>query len=350
SPGSTTTGGTTVDLVSQLEALQSGSDPSISVSSLATVPAAPTSPKTSLSLVAGVLIGLLIGGALAFGIDALDPPVRGERELRERFGVAPVLARIPQRTGPPRHGPLTPMDLSAAALEQYRTLRATIPMQSAPGKAHSFLVCSATQAEGKSTSAIGLAAVLAQSGADVLLIDADLRRPSVGDALGLVTRHGIEAVLRHEVELSEAIQSVRLGTAATFSVLPARGGSIELADQLSPATALRLVQTAERRTDVVIIDSPPLTAVSDALPFARAVDDILLVVRMGQTKLSKVSESWELLGHQHTQPSGIILVGTREQSGPVYGYNLETNPTDWRANSAPEPGRATARTRKSRSR
>jgi succinoglycan biosynthesis transport protein ExoP len=349
SPGSTTTGGSLADLVQQLAALQAGQDPTITVSNSAALPAAPTSPKTSLSLIAGILIGLLVGCALAFGIEALDPPVRNEGELRERFGVAPVLARIPQRTGPPRPGPLTPMDLSAAALEQYRTLRATLPMRSQPGKAHSFLVCSASQAEGKSTSAIGLAAVLAQSGVDVLLIDADLRRPSVGSALRLTGRPGVEAVLRQDVELSEAVQVVRLGTAATLNVLPAQGNSVELADQLSPAAAIRLVQAAERRAEVVIIDSPPLTAVSDALPFARLVDDILLVVRLGQTKLSKLSESWELLGHQHSQPSGIILVGTRGPSGPAYGYTLETTPTDWRASAAPQAGRVAARTSKSRS-
>lgn len=349
SPAATTTGGSLADVVQQLAALQAGGDPSVTVSSPATVPTAPTSPKTSLSLVAGILIGLLVGCALAFGIDALDPPVRNEGELRERFGVAPVLARIPQRTGAPRPGPLTPMDLSAAALEQYRTLRATIPMRSQQGKAHSFLVCSASQAEGKSTSAISLAAVLAQSGVDVLLIDADLRRPSVGTALGLSGRPGVEAVLRQDVELSEAVQVVRLGNAATLNVLPAQGNSVEVADQLSPTAAMRLVQAAERRAEVVIIDSPPLTAVSDALPFARLVDDILLVVRLGQSKLSKLTESWELLGHQHSQPSGIILVGTRGPTGPAYGYTLETTPTDWRASAAPQAGRVTARTSKSRS-
>jgi capsular exopolysaccharide synthesis family protein len=347
SPGSTTTGGTTADLVNQLAALQTGSDNTITVSSLATLPTAPTSPKTSLSLVAGLLIGLLIGAGLAFGIDALDPPVRGEGELRERFGVAPVLARIPQRHGASRPGPLTPMDLSAAALDQYRMLRATIPMRSRAGKGHAFLVCSATQGEGKSTSAIGLAAVFAQSGADVLLVDGDLRRPSIATALGLKPRHGIEAVLSHEVELSAAVQQVRLGTVATLSVLPACGNEVEQADQLSPADAQRLVQAAQRRSQVVIIDSPPLTAVSDALPFARAVDDILLVVRMGQTKLSKLNESWELLGHQHTQPSGIVLVGVREPSGPSYGYNLDAKPVDWRANTPPEP-HETARISRSR--
>lgn len=348
SPSSTTTGGSNSDLLAQLEVLQNGPDNTVTVSSLAPLPTAPTSPKTSLSLVAGLLIGLLIGCALAFGIDALDPPVRSEDDLREQFGIAPVLARIPRRTGAPRPGPLTPMDLSAAALEQYRTLRATIPFRPQGGTGHTFLICSATPAEGKSTTAISLAAVLAQNGTEVILIDADLRRPSIGKALGVPTRHGTEDVLSGEVELSEALQPVRLGTTTTFGVLPARGGGDDSADQLSPAAAKRLVQAAERRAEVVIIDSPPLLAVSDALSFTRSVDQILLVVRAGQTKLSELSGAWELLGHQHAQPSGLILVGVRPQRGASYGYHLVTDPANWRASTPPETEGAAVRLSKSR--
>lgn len=348
SPNSATTGGSNSDLLAQLEVLQNGPDNTVTVSSLAPLPTVPTSPKTSLSLVLGLLIGILIGCAAALGLDALDPPMRGESDLRERFGVAPVLARIPRRTGPPRPGPLTPMDLSAAALEQYRTLRATIPLRPQDGKGHTFLICSATPAAGKSTTAISLAAVLAQTGTKVILIDADLRRPSIGKALGMSTRYGIEEVLSGEVELSEALQPIRFGATTTFSVLAASGDGDDPSDQLSPAAAKRLVQAAGRRAEVVIIDSPPLLAVSDALSFTRVVDQILLVVRAGQTKLSELSGAWELLGHQHAQPSGLILVGVRPQSGLSYGYNRETNPANWRASTPPETGPATVRLSNSR--
>ena len=342
---------TSGDLLGQLEALQNGSDSTVTLSGPASVPSAPTSPKKTLSLVAGVLIGLLIGVAGAFGMDTVDPPVRREGELRERFGAAPVLARIPTRAGPARPGPLVPMDLSFDALEQYRTLRATLPARLPSDDGVAYLVSSASPSEGKSTSAISLAAVLAQGGADVILIDADLRRPTVGVALDARSRKGkgTEGVLSGNVALADALQPVTLGS-TRFRVLAAHGHAVKQADQLTPSGAQRLVEAAEKLADIVVIDSPPLTAVSDALPFARVVDQVLIVVRMGQTKLSRLSETWELLSHQHTQPSGIILIGVRGHGGPMYGYGYDDDQSSWltETHSRTEPaGVRSSRSRRS---
>ena len=325
--------GTLGDTYSQLEQLAQVPDPTVSVGPPASLPTAPTSPKTTLSLAAGVLVGLLIGIGAAFGIDALDPRVRREEQLRERLGAVPVLARIPLRTGPARPGPLTPVDLPPAALEQYRTLRATLMMRARSEKGQAYLLTGATPSEGKTTSAISLAAVLAQGGADVILIDADLRRPTISRALGVRNVSGTEEVLSGDVALSDALAEVRLGT-TSFRVLAARGHSVEHADRLSPASAVRLVEQARRLAEVVVIDSPPLTAVSDALLFAQVADQVVLAVRVGHTKLSKLSEAWELLSDQGTQLGGIILVGVRRQERYGYGYDLPAGAADWQNASA----------------
>lgn len=318
--------GTLGDQLNQLEQMQNAPDPTVAVSSRATLPGSPTTPKTSLSIIAGILIGLLIGIAAAFAIDAFDPRVRREEQLRERFAGAPVLARIPRRHGRARPGPLTPMDLPAPALEQYRTLRATLTLSSDSPQA--YLVTGTVPGEGKTTSAINLAVVLAQAGADVILIDADLRRPTIAEALGVRDFRGIEQVLNGETELGDALEPVRVGP-SRLRVLAAHGQSGALAERWSPARADELIVAAKRLADVVVIDSPPLTSVTDALPFARVADRVLMTVRTEHTKLSKLGEAWELLGHQGTWPDGIILIGVPEPDDFAYDYGTPHDPRDW---------------------
>lgn len=319
--------GTLGDQLNQLEQLESAPDPTVAVSSQATLPTSPTSPKTTLSIAAGLLVGLLIGVGAAFGIDALDPRVRREEQLREQFPSVPVLARVPQRPGTVKPGPLTPRDLPAPALEQYRTLRATLTARRAQVPV-AYLLTGTSPSEGKTTSALNLAAVLAQSGADVILIEADLRRPTISRALGLQRFASTEQVLSGETHLVAALEDVRIGT-TRFRLLAARGHRVEIADRLSPTSASRLVESAKELADVVIIDSPPLTAVIDALPFAQAVDEVVLAVRVGYTRLSKVSEATELLDRQGTHPTGIILIGVRQPTEFGYGYHLTTETPGW---------------------
>lgn len=328
--------GTLGDQLNQLEQLETSPDPTVSVSAAATLPTSPTSPKTKLSILAGILVGLLIGIGAAFAIDALDPRVRREEQLRERFPRAPVLARVP-RAGRSRPGPLTPVDLPPAALEQYRTLRTTL-MTASEAEGQAYLLTGTAPSEGKSTSAINLAAVIAQTGARVILIDADLRRPAIAPALGLREFFGTEQVLSGEIDLAHALEDLRFGS-SRCQVLAAHGYSVEQADRLSRTAAAELVDAARGLADVVVIDSPPLATVIDALPFAQAVDQVLITVRTGHTKLSKLEEVCELLARQGTYPTGFVLIGVHQQRDAYgAGYYLPTTATGMRdATSKHEP-------------
>jgi polysaccharide biosynthesis transport protein len=320
--------GTLGDQLTQLEQLQSSPDPTVSVAAAATLPTAPTSPRKGLSLVVGLFAGLLIGLGAAFAYDALDPRLQREEQLRERFPRVPVLARVPEADAH-KLGPLTPLDLPIPAAEQYRTLRVTLAARRTNGS-QAYLLTGSAPAEGKSTSAINLAAALAQSGENVILIEADLRRPTIAKALGIQKFAGTEEVLNGEVNLTNALSQVKLGT-GSFLVLAAHGNNAHEADRLSSIAAQRLVDEARRYADFVVIDSPPITAVVDALPIAKVVDAVVVTARVGHTRLSKLGELWELLGHQGTQPAGIVLVGVDESDELGYAYHMTARGLDWEA-------------------
>lgn len=317
--------GTLGDQLSQLEQLQRGNDPTISIASAASRPTSPTSPRKTLSLAAGLLAGLLIGIGAAFGFDAVDPRLRREEQLRDLAPNVPVVARVPRIGRRPLRRPLTPTELTAPAMEQYRMLRANLSMKDA-GHAtgrrqrgqRAFLVTGSSPSEGKTTSALGLATVLARGGDSVILIEADLRRPTIANALGLERFTGTADVLAGRVQLADALEDVQLD-GAEFRVLAARS-HWDADALLSYGTVQSLVESAKQLADRVVIDSPPLTAVIDALPFALVADQCVVVARVGHSRLNRLSELFDLLGRYDREPSGLVLVGVEHDETDLYTY------------------------------
>ncbi|HUJ35343.1 MAG TPA: AAA family ATPase [Solirubrobacteraceae bacterium] len=304
------------DELSQLETLRRSPDPTLGVAAAAQLPTAPSTPKTKLSLAAGLLGGLLIGIAAAFAFNALDPRVQREEQLRELFGRVLVLARIPRVGRKQWPGPLVPGQLSVTAIEGYRTLRTTLSTR-AGGEPRAYLLTGCGPSEGKTTSAIALSAALAQGGGRVVLIEADLRRPKIASALGLALHFGTEQVLTGEVELADALTTVSIDGAELRVVAAHRSGA-KLADRLSVSIAREMIESAKELADFVVIDAPPLTAVIDALPLAQLADEVLVVVRLAQTRLAKLADLDDLLSHQGARPTGFVLVGGTDRDG--YGY------------------------------
>jgi capsular exopolysaccharide synthesis family protein len=193
---------------------------------------------------------------------------------------------------------------------------ATSPDERGP---RSILISSSGPSEGKSTTAINLAASLALAGHRVILIDADLRRPAIGEALGIGKTAGVVSVLLGRLPLAEALEPVS-AYRDNLQVLVADQSGADYADLFSLPAAKKLLEEADKLADYVVIDSPPLADVVDALPLARHADAVLLVVRLLQSRVSKIRELAELLASSGIRPIGLALLGVPRSERDRYGY------------------------------
>lgn len=341
--------------LAQLESLRVGGDPTMRLQTRADEPDSPASPKPKLTIAAAILSGLLLGVGGAFAMNTIDPRLRREAQLRERFSL-PILARIPHerraRTQTTRGGlfgigrpekrrALSPLELSPMTLEAYRTMRAMLAATSPPGS-RSVLVTGPSIGEGKSTTAMNLASSLALTGHRVILVEADFRRPTIGDAFGVTATVGIGKMLLGGIPLESALVAAK-PFGDNLRLLLADRADTWLAELLSLPAATVLLKDAERLADFVVVDSPPLTEVIDALPLAQQVDDVLLVVRLGISNLTQLDRLGDLLAQNDITPKGFAVVGVGSAEERYYpsarpdhepaGSPLPDSP------QAPEPSR-----------
>jgi non-specific protein-tyrosine kinase len=303
--------------LASLEALRGVPDPTIRVVNEAAPPESQASPQKKLSLIAGLIGGLVLGLGGAFGLQALDPRLRREEQLRSLFRL-PILARIPADGNHKQDHALAPEELSPGTFEAYRTLRASLAASlGSEFRTGSVLVTGSSPGEGKTTTAINLAHSLVSAGNKVILIEADVHRPTVGLALGVRPRFGLSAVLIRQVSLEDALVTTKQYGPDLQLLLVDRPG-LATADRLSLPTARQLIADAEQLADYVIVDSPPLTEVVDTLPLAQQVASVLIVARLGRTKLRKLTELGELLTQNDLRPAGIALVGVESTKSGYY--------------------------------
>lgn len=322
--GDDTTASSLSDEITQLQAVRESGDPTLSVETRADAPNSPYSPRPMLTIFAGIIGGLILGIGGAFAVSALDPRLRREEQLRELYSL-PILARVPKEKRAPGFtlgkrrfgiGPrerqrraLPPGELSAATLESFRTLRTMLAAQRRDdGNSRSILVTGPSPSEGKTTTAINLASSLALAGNRVILIEADFRRPTVGEALGVRARVGIGDVLLGNVALEDAlVLAPPFGD--NLCVLLVDRADDWLAEVLSLPAAQALLEDAKRLADYVVLDSPPLTQVIDAMPLARQVDDVVLVTRLGSSNITQLAHLGDLLDQNGIKPAGFVVVG-----------------------------------------
>jgi capsular exopolysaccharide synthesis family protein len=305
--------------IAQLQLLRSGPTPDMRVETLAPLPTTQASPRPALSIAAGIVAGLILGIAAAFGSQVLDPRLRREAQLRRLYRL-PILGRIPKEASKIDKQPLAPGRVSPVTAEAYRTLRATLTGPSRGSKGRVILITGSSPSEGKTTTAVNLAASLALAGKRVILIESDLRRPVLGDVLGArPDRGGVVSVLIENTTLAQAL-TLTSSYGPNLQVLLADYEGGWIAELFSIPTAERMIDDAREMADYVIIDSPPLNEVVDALPLAMRSDDVLIVARLGVTRLDKLSQLGELLAESGVRPAGFAVIGTPRPARGEYHY------------------------------
>jgi non-specific protein-tyrosine kinase len=303
-----------------MQVLRTGPDPTLRLETPATLPTGQASPRPLLSVTGGLLAGLILGLAAAFAAQALDPRLRREAQLRRLYRL-PILARVPLEQGRVPREPLGPSRMSPAAVEAYRALRATLMTRDGgSNRRKAILVTGSSASEGKTTTSLNLATALALSGNRVILIESDLRRPSLGDLLDARPENGgVVSVLVENTTLKESLIPAP-GYGANLALLLADYEGGWIAELFSISAADRMIEEALKLADYVVIDSPPLNEVIDALPLAQIADEVVIVGKLGHTRLDKLHRLGELLAENGVRPAGFTVVGTPRPSRRDYGY------------------------------
>ena len=230
----------------------------------------PVRPKKSMNIILGVVIGLIVGIGLAFFIEYLDTSVKTIDDV-ERTLQAPVLGVIPQNVGL-----VIQEGADSPHAEAYRVLRTNILFSRKDDKLNTVVVVSAGAGEGKSTTVFNLATVFAQSGHRVLMVDSDLRRPSLHKMLAVTNNLGLTNYLLEQNTLEDVIQTTPLATLDLLASGKLPSSSLGI---LSSSQMKSLIGQLKQRYDFVFFDSPPIMGVSDASILASEVDMTLQVIQ-----------------------------------------------------------------------
>lgn len=287
----------------------------------AVVPDEPVSPKPLVNLSLAVLMGMLLGLAVATGRDVLNTKVRTREDARAATGGLPVLGIIPligaaagRRSARRTAGMLderlvTRRDPANPASEAYRNLRTSIAFIGSDRKAPRLIVfTSPLPGDGKSTSAANLAITLAQQGTRTLLVDADLRSGSLHELFGTARDPGLTRVLLGDATLAQAIGAVETGAGGpTLDFLPSGALPANPADLLGSARMQELVRELRGSYEAVIFDTPPLHAVTDAAVLGSWADVTLLVARTGTTERAALEDAATRLRDLRTPVGGVVI-------------------------------------------
>ncbi len=293
---------------------------SITVVEPAIEPEVPSRPRKKLNIMLGALVGLAGGTGLAFLFQNLDTTLYTMEQVRATAGL-PILGKIPavkvhRFRGQGRIAIYTNADSPQG--EACRLLRTNILSLSCDTPLKTLLITSAERKEGKTTVVANLGQAMAQAGRKVVAMDADLRLPALHQVFELPNEVGLSSILERQVSLEEALHDTGIPRLQVLTSGPLPSNPTELLG--APETALLLHQLIQE-FDIVLLDTPSLLAVADAVVLAPLVDGVAVVVGLAQAKRGAVQAALKQLADVKVKPVGVI-VNRAEQSGRYYPGNI----------------------------
>ncbi|HWS87081.1 MAG TPA: polysaccharide biosynthesis tyrosine autokinase [Pyrinomonadaceae bacterium] len=299
----------------------------------ARVPREPIGPQRGRNIMVALLLSLGVGVGLAFLLDYLDDSLKSVEDVDRHLHV-PTLALIPAprearrllgRGAPePEPGAATALalisDVRSAAAEAYRHLRTSLLLSSAGQPPKTVLVTSSQPSEGKTTTVVNLATMLAQTGAEVLVLDCDLRRPRVHAHFGIANTKGVTNYLSGESNVSSLIQSY--DKLPNLKILPSGPVPPNAAELLGSDEMRKLLYVLSEHFTHIVIDSPPAISFTDASILSTMVDGVMLVVHGGHTSRSTARRAKQQLQDVGAHLFGIVLNNVKLEGTDYYysGY------------------------------
>jgi capsular exopolysaccharide synthesis family protein len=289
----------------------------------------PIRPRKTLNTLLGGIAGFILVLAFVLIRDFLDTTIKSREDVERAIGL-PVLGYVLSLpVEAEREGPFVMHSPRAPAAEAFRSLRTNLEFIGVDKPIKSLLISSSEASEGKTVTAANLGVIMAQGGKNVLLVDADLRKPRLHQELGVPNRVGLSDLFRNRITLDEAIQSLN---GLSLSVITSGGIPPNPAELLGSEKMVHILRELTARFDIVIIDSSP-TLVTDSQLISARVDGVLIVMRAGETQAETAKMTFEQYRRVNARMLGVVL--NNMSTGSHYGYAPYANYKYYREEDLP---------------
>jgi capsular exopolysaccharide synthesis family protein len=312
---------------------------SLVIAQPADLPTEPVSPRPLLNIALALLAGLAVGAGLAFLLDYMDQSVRSDEILRERVGLIPLghISFVPAKPG--RRGELVTLGGESPVVEAYKALRTNLVFSSVDKDVKTIVITSAGPSEGKSRTAANLAIVLAQAGHPTLLVDADFRRPSQHRMFGRVRNVGLSNLFVQD--MPESALFVPDDQVKDLVILASGPTPPNPSELLGSAQMNALLSRFRKGFDYIVIDTPPVNAVTDASVLAANTDAAILVIDTNKATYTAVQHAKQALDRVGAKVLGSVMNKLKTTGGRYYyseyGYGYGSTAPNGKVHSETRP-------------